>query len=217
MSNISTIAQILEMTDDMPVQAVRGKIIKVYPAKRGEGQHGPYSYQDADFTDGKATIKVSFSNRDDFDKTLLNKTVTFLANHGEKGWNGLKTKDNEYNGKTTRKLMITKQAEIHVGDVVNAESPAPQSPQTPATTPKPAQDASQSSPAASASSKAANMRCTEVRYERKVYVGNYGTETISVTIQPLGDTTAKEALNQARKFVEAELKAEGVDKSKGGA
>lgn len=48
-------------------------------------------------------------------------------------------------------------------------------------------------------------KTTEIYYERKVSPRQYETETVGITIQVGDDHTAKEALDLAKRFVNANL------------
>lgn len=136
MPQVSTIPEINQMEDDQLVYAFRGTLksmTKYYPAKPEDPMS--QSMQIATFTDGPNTITVKFRNRDQIPATWKGKVIWFAAHHGEKGWSGIKAKDNERDGKPTERiLLVTKSADVGpagtVGEGAVADEAAPEPGQT---------------------------------------------------------------------------------------
>ena len=127
---VSTIQDILTMEEGLPVLCARGKIVKLYKPKTGESDKGPWSFQSGLLSDGQSSVKFTLNSREELPQTFLNKQVVLTAQNGNHGWTGLKTKDEEYNGKVTRVLWVTPTADIQIvtegGQPVEDYPPTPQ-------------------------------------------------------------------------------------------
>jgi hypothetical protein len=105
------------MDDQMPLPAINGTLTALYPRKTGESSKGPWSFQNGELTQGKAKIKLVFKGLDEpVDKSLKGKDITITAHKGDKGWTGIYSQDNEYQGKTTREIKVTPTATIEQGE-----------------------------------------------------------------------------------------------------
>jgi len=123
MPKVYSVAEIKELDDDTIVHSFKGKITKLYPPKKGESDRGPWSFQNVFLKDPDGDeIKATLKDRDELPKAFTGKDVIILSSKSEKhGWVGVKAKDDEYNGKTTRVLWITKAASITKGGSVEAD------------------------------------------------------------------------------------------------
>lgn len=119
-----------EVADGDIIRCIRGKITGLYKANKGEGQSGPYEYQNGEMTDEAGTkIKVSFSNNTQ-PESAKGKTVTITSSKSEQhGWQGIKVVDSEYESKKTKEtvkervLRITATAKIEFDGGAPAEGP----------------------------------------------------------------------------------------------
>lgn len=127
-----TIAEVKALDDEELVPCIQGEVTAIYNRKEGESSKGPWSFQDLTLKDETAgEIKVTLNNRIALAKTAKGKTLMFTCSKGDHGLTGVKAKDNEYNGKTTRLLWVTPSAEIDFvdggSDNNNSEGPEPPS------------------------------------------------------------------------------------------
>lgn len=97
-----------------PIACIRGKFTKLYDGNAGENSHGPYRIQNGVFQDDAGdTIDVQIKDMDDdWGKTYLNTPLEIYAYQGDKKLTGLYAFDDEYRGKSKRKIKITKTAEV---------------------------------------------------------------------------------------------------------
>lgn len=99
------------MPDDGIVYAFKGTVKSMtsyYPAKDAESQ----SFQVVTLLAGGKEIKATVRNREEFPKEWKGKPIYLLSHQGNKGWSGVKAKDNDYKGKTERVLWVTASAEV---------------------------------------------------------------------------------------------------------
>lgn len=96
------------------ITGIHGTLTGVYKRRTGEGQYGPYSFQDGTLKDETGSIIVTFCNHEEMSKRKGMK-MTATAKQGEKGMSGLKVTEDEHNGKKTIKLKITETAFIDFG------------------------------------------------------------------------------------------------------
>jgi len=128
----SSLKEITEMQDDQVVFAVQATFDYVgpfYPAKPGDANS--QSFQKVAFRQGDFKLKALFRNRDEVPKSAVGKPVIMTAYHNDKGWFGLKSKDNTYTAKkgtpeahevTERVLLVTQTATIVPGGYAAAPS-----------------------------------------------------------------------------------------------
>lgn len=108
-----------------------GRITKLYQRKTGEGQYGPWSVQGGKIEGNGATIDISFFDLPD-QGNLTGKEVVISCTQGDKGPIGVSVDDNEYKGKTTRRIKVQKQADIAFATgAPQAHAPAQNAPSHP--------------------------------------------------------------------------------------
>lgn len=113
-----TIEQIKGMVG-MVISRIEAKVTKVWDRRTGEGEYGPWSFQDGEIQDSTGSIKITFSNLPD-QRALMSKTMIFKSMETNKGLKGLEMKlSKEYKGKQDKVLQINKTALI----VSNGEEP----------------------------------------------------------------------------------------------
>jgi hypothetical protein len=135
MARIIPVAELAAMEDGEPIMAVRGVLTKVYPPFEGDNDNGHWSFQKAMFKDKTGTAQVKFKDQPDR-RHYQGKEVLLQCIKTEKGsFTGVKVKDDEYQGKTTRLIWVTPSADIGLAEEgangAAAQPPAPQ--QTPVT------------------------------------------------------------------------------------
>ena len=170
MPQVFTIPQIKAAEDDAIIYAFKGtckSFTKYYAADPNDTTS--QSMQIATFTEGKDSITVKFRNRDSLPAAWKGKTIWVLANHGDKGWTGVKAKDNERNGEVERILLVTRSAEVGPNpDPARGQSePAEEAPSESATDQAPARAPAPAAARASVSDpdKArAHMKCELAKY-----------------------------------------------------
>lgn len=111
------------MAEDLPILCFRGTFKNIYkPRVSKPGAAKEYHYQDTIVTDTTgAEIKLTIADHAEIPQAEIGKTFFFSCTKSDKhGWIGVKTKDNEYNGKVTRLIMVTK-----TGLIEGADSLAP--------------------------------------------------------------------------------------------
>lgn len=132
MPNVSTISEILTLPDDAPVYAFKGVPVwksKHFPPK--DPEKGA-SFQAVEFQMGQQKIRAMFRGCDPFPEELMNKLVYLNANHGSRGWTGLKAKDQEPSkaqkekGNTAdeRVLWVTPSAHVTIASAVTEKEKA---------------------------------------------------------------------------------------------
>jgi len=117
--------EVLRQPDGFTPPAVTVTIEKVYPYKSGEGENGPWSFQEIKTNGGSLKLK----NLPEFPETRVGQTVTIRANQSKQhGLTGLKVAHEQYNGKSYDKLHVTSSAKWEWGAAAtngNGASPAP--------------------------------------------------------------------------------------------
>ncbi len=110
----STVAEIKAMPEDDTVFCFIGKIKKRYARIAKENDRGPYSFENLDLTDATGSeIKAKLKDCEPLPAEMtVGKSISILAHKGDKGWTGVKAKDDEYKGKVSRILWITPSAVI---------------------------------------------------------------------------------------------------------
>lgn len=112
MSRISSIADVLEMDDGFPIGAFTAKVTQQYGRKSGDGDNGPWSFENIVVKDKAGeTIKIVFKNRDPIGK-VVGKEIKAVCYAGTKGPSGVYAADNEFKGKISREIKITPTAEV---------------------------------------------------------------------------------------------------------
>lgn len=117
-----TIAEVKENMVGMVIPRMELIVGAVYKRKTGNGQYGEWSLQNAAATDSSGQeIKLVFKQYPD-QKALSGRKLVFKSMEGRNGLNGLAAKLNEYKGKETVELHVTKSALIvSAGEEPNVE------------------------------------------------------------------------------------------------
>lgn len=104
-----------DLEDQMPVAELAGHVTAVFPRKEGEGEYGPWSFQDATLSDGETEVRLKFKNMEDM-KPIQGKDVAIRANKSKAhGLTGVLKVVEEYKGKTFHKVQLTNSCKIVVG------------------------------------------------------------------------------------------------------
>lgn len=104
--------EVLRQPDGFTPPAVTVTIEKVYPYKSGEGENGPWSFQEVKTSGGSLKLK----GLPEFPASRVGQTVTIRANHSQQhGLTGLKVAHEQYNGKSYDKLLVTSSAKWEWG------------------------------------------------------------------------------------------------------
>ena len=101
------------LADGAVLECIEGKITKLFPRKSGTGEHGEWSFQNGEMSDAAGDlIEIKWKGCEDVPGSWKGKTVRVYSHKGEKGRTGLYAFDDEYQGKTTRKVKIISTAEM---------------------------------------------------------------------------------------------------------
>lgn len=105
-----------EMPDDMPVLDLKVTITQIGQFRSGTNEtYGDWSFQDLKIKDSVGEMWVKCSNRPKMSQDLKGEKVLLTCNKSDtQGWTGLKTFDDEYEDKITRKLKMTKTGVIQL-------------------------------------------------------------------------------------------------------
>jgi|ERR1043165_1637434 hypothetical protein len=124
------LTEILSQPEGFTPPNVTVTIEKVFPYKSGEGNSGPYSFQDLKVNGGYLKLKNLMQP---FPDSRVGQTVTIRANSSQQhGLTGMKVAHEQYNGKTYDKLIITKTAKWEWGAAATNGNGAPQNGHAPA-------------------------------------------------------------------------------------
>jgi hypothetical protein len=108
------LAEILKMPEGFTPPDVTVTIEKVFAYKFGEGENGPWSFQDVQVKGG-GKLKLKGLMRE-FPADRVGQTVTIRANQSKQhGLTGLKVAHEEYQNKTYDKLIVTSSAKWEWG------------------------------------------------------------------------------------------------------
>ena len=142
MPRIVPLSEALRMDPGEQLPAIRGKVIKVGKYFSGESAKGPWSFQTIVIEDGGTKADVKFKGRDQIAPDAVGKVAFVVANNGERGLTGVRVEDDEYNGKTTRIVLVTPSAELTFGkgDWNTETQPAKTDATKPARDPEPSAD-----------------------------------------------------------------------------
>jgi hypothetical protein len=113
MPRIFQLPELENANDGEQIMCVKGKIKSIFKANRGDGDKGPWSFQDFKMTDakGKNEVTCTVNNwEEDLDPKLKGKFVAILSTQSAKGWHGVKVKYDEFKKKNV--IWITQAAEL---------------------------------------------------------------------------------------------------------
>ena len=141
MPRIVPLAEALKMDPGEQLPAIRGKVVKVGKYFSGQSAKGPWSFQTLTIDDGGTKTDVKFKGRDQIAPDAVGKVAFVVANNGERGLTGVRVEDDEYNGKTTRIVLVTPSAELTFGKGDwNTETPAKPAAAKQTSDPEPSED-----------------------------------------------------------------------------
>jgi hypothetical protein len=135
MPKVTTIQEIRDTVDGVPVICTRGKLTKLFPRKAGENSNGPWSIQQGEIMDATGKIDLFIKDRDDVPKEWKGKDILIESNHTDHGWKGAVTFEDTYKEVTTIKLKITPSATMALYSEQGATEQAEQPSAKPATQP----------------------------------------------------------------------------------
>lgn len=108
------LAEIMKMPEGFTPPDVTVTVDKVFAYKSGEGENGPWSFQDVQVKGG-GKLKLKGLMRE-FPSDRVGQTVTIRANQSKQhGLTGLKVAHEEYQNKTYDKLIVTSSAKWEWG------------------------------------------------------------------------------------------------------
>jgi hypothetical protein len=101
-----------ELDNGTVIEGIKGTVASVGKRREGEGEYGPYSFQDIVLTDGTEKVTVSCGNKENL-IDYKGKFVCLLSGKDKKDkTNGLMAHDKEYNGKVSRIIKANGLMEI---------------------------------------------------------------------------------------------------------
>lgn len=107
------LAEVLKQPEGFTPPDVTVTIEKVFAYKSGEGENGPWSFQDVKVNGGY--LKLKGLGRE-FPESRVGQTVTIRANQSKQhGLTGLKVSHEQYQNKTYDKLIVTSSAKWEWG------------------------------------------------------------------------------------------------------
>lgn len=111
-----SIKEIDDLKNDALIDLFEGKVKVIWDYKEGENKYGPFSFQTMVVTDeDNEEIQVTFKDREEVEKNVRGKTIRLESRKTKNGWHGVTVWDDEYNGKTTRKIKVTPAADVEFG------------------------------------------------------------------------------------------------------
>ena len=115
---VSSISELTNSSEEFVPESFRANVKKVYEAKEGEGEHGPWRIQPALVTDGTNDIRIVFSGRNAYAPSDIEGTEIYAkAKKTKKGhYSGLKLKIGTWQDKTKKELFIYEYADVSFGD-----------------------------------------------------------------------------------------------------
>jgi hypothetical protein len=136
MAKITPVAEIDQLEDGQEIILLKGRVVQMYDAHRGEDAEtgNRWSFQRFTLKDDTGTRSVLLKNRDDdLPKSYRGKEIVIEAHKGDKGWSGVYAfDDTDKKGKTTRIVKVTPTAQIYLAEAGPTppaqEPPAAQAP-----------------------------------------------------------------------------------------
>lgn len=113
---VTKISDALQMPEDQLVMAISGVIKDVFKQSSGGAGEKAWTVQHVILQGGGAQIKLSVWNRETLSRDIVGKTVYIESTKGTKGWNGMKIKVGEYNGKKETTIGVNPTANISFPD-----------------------------------------------------------------------------------------------------
>jgi hypothetical protein len=107
------------------IKKVTGKITKLFPEKKFDGQYGPTSVQNGEIEVDGQTYKLAFWKCTQ-PESAKNRTVTFSSTRGKQGMNGVTFEEESYKkeGKEIKNLLIRVTASAKIEYDGESEEPA---------------------------------------------------------------------------------------------
>lgn len=106
---VITPSQALQMEPGTPIPAMKGKVTAVFNRSQGSNDRGPWSFQDVKLADSQGEIKLKLKNLPSF-PFKKGDVVYLTGERGQKGWRGLLRNQNDYQGRVTEQVEISKGA-----------------------------------------------------------------------------------------------------------
>lgn len=106
--------------------AIQVTLTKLFDRKSGANEHGEWSIQNGEFSDGQTAIPCMFKDRPEISKSWKGRELLIECHRGEKGLNGIVVHIDTHDGKTKKVLRITPTAEVSLVDGGPAPAVEPQ-------------------------------------------------------------------------------------------
>lgn len=107
-----TLTDILQQPDGFTPPGLKVRVVRVFDQKSGEGEKGPWSFQDVEVEDASGKGRLKLKNCEPLSPDRQGKELILTANQSKQhGLTGLKVAHEEYQGKTFDKLVVTGSAQ----------------------------------------------------------------------------------------------------------
>ena len=190
MQNVKTLTTFPNGT---PIDAVQGRITKVYKREIKETTYGTKSKQDGIFEDASGSIKITAWEHPELDVLVGKEVVIHASGNGK----GLKVNHNEWKGKLTISLEVGKMGQFQTV-AVYSETKGPSQPDaakpTPVLPPTASGPQNETEQARRSIHGATAGLATNKAIDILIATGNFRQETLEQDIMTVGGAIARAAL-----------------------
>lgn len=170
---LTPIPEVFQLEPDQIITGIRGTLSKLYKSKTGSNSNGAWSIQGGELTDGQGgKVELFIKDHDEVSQAWKGREIIVTAHKGEKGWSGLYAFDDSYKDKVTRKVKITKTAEIALCENPDHTTAAEPPPQRPAGKPPVTQSAPANEPRTAATTAEAGAQGIKAAKALALQIGN---------------------------------------------
>lgn len=107
-----TLSDILQQPEGFTPPGIKVRVVRVYDQKSGEGEKGPWSFQDVEVEDSSGKGRLKLKNIEPLSSDRQGKELILTANQSKQhGLTGLKVLHEQYQGKTYDKIVVTSSAQ----------------------------------------------------------------------------------------------------------
>lgn len=107
-----TLSDILSQPEGFTPPGIKVRVVRVYDQKSGEGEKGPWSFQDVEVEDSSGKGRLKLKNIEPLPADRQGKELILTAHQSKQhGLTGLKVLHEQYQGKTYDKIVVTSSAQ----------------------------------------------------------------------------------------------------------